>query len=399
MRPRPCRFDELPHEGAYAGRGSGRERSGVTLAGGKRMSEISAIRLYRADLPLAARLEHASASEPVLEEVFLRLSTASGVEGFAEVRGNGVYATGADVATVLGEVADDLGPRLRGVGLAEASSLIGGARTSSLARALADGAVLDATAREAGQPLWQLLGGRRIAAVPTHFQVGFCTVEQGAERARAAARMGFRRVKVRVGRPAPEDDIALVRACRYALGEDVAIALDANGAWDVEIALRTLRAVEPQEIAWIEQPTPPADIDALRAVRRSVAVPVIADEAVRTAGDLSRLCAAGAVDGVHLKLEKAGTVAALRALADQARTAGLMVLVGQMDQGRLGSSLTVHIAAAVEAQAYELWGFQNVVRDVTAGLEMRDGCIPLPVGPGTGVEVDARELTLVREIA
>jgi L-Ala-D/L-Glu epimerase len=362
------------------------------------MTRISAVRLYRADLPLATRLEHASASEPVLEEVFLQVCTVSGIDGLAEIRGNGSYATGADTGTVLREIADEVAPAILGTGLTEATCRITAAGTTPLTRALADSAVLDATAREAGWPLWQLLGGRRVESIPTHAQIGFCSLAEAIGRARLAAEQGFGRIKIRVGRPKPEDDILVVRGVRDAVGGEIDLALDANGGWDVRAAVEIILALEAQGIAWMEQPTPPGDDDALRSVRGSVDVPVIADEAIKSVVDLRRLSAAGAIDGVHLKLEKAGTAAALAALAAEAREAGLLVFIGQMDQGRLGSSVTCHLAASIEANAYELWGFQNVTRDVASGLDMHQGRIPLPSGAGTGVQVDMSGLTLVREI-
>jgi L-Ala-D/L-Glu epimerase len=363
------------------------------------MSKITAVQVYRVDLPLSARLEHASASEAVLEEVFLRVSTASGATGLAEVRGNGSYATGTDTATIVREVAGEAGCAMLGVELAGASSRVAEVCATPLVRALVDSAVLDAMARESGRPLWQVLGGRQVEAISTHAQIGFCTPDQAVKRASGAARDGFGRIKIRVGRPRPEDDVAVVRAVRDALGEEIRIVLDANGAWDVRAASRTMETLEPCGIAWIEQPTFPGDDDALRSVRQAINVPVVADEAVRTAEDVVRLCEVEAIDGVHLKLEKAGTVSALLAMAAQTRDAGLLVLIGQMDQGRLGSSVTTHLAASTQADAYELWGFQHVSRDVTTGLDVRHGCVALPTSPGTGVAVDLRELTLVREIA
>lgn len=363
------------------------------------MSKITAMQVYRVDLPLSVRLEHASASKAVLEEVFLRVTTTSGATGLAEVRGNGEYATGTDAAAVVREIAGEAGPALLGVELAEASCRVAELGAALLVRALVDSAVLDAIARESDKSLWQVLGGRQVEAIPTHAQIGFCAPDQAVQRASAAARDGFGRIKIRVGRPTPADDVAVVRAVRDALGEHIEIALDANGAWDVRAASRVMEALAPCRIAWIEQPTSPGDDAALRSVRHAIDVPVVADEAARTAEDVVRLCEVGAVDGVHLKLEKAGTVAALLAMAAQARDAGLVVLIGQMDQGRLGSSITTHIAASTQADAYELWGFQHVTRDVTTGLDVRHGRVALPTGPGTGVTVDLRELTLVREIA
>jgi L-Ala-D/L-Glu epimerase len=362
------------------------------------VSRISAIQVYRADLPLLRRLEHASASEPLLEEVFLRLLTTAGGWGLAEIRGNGAYATGTDTATLVREISHRVGTALIGVELAEASDRVGEICDVPLARALADAAVLDATARETGVPMWRILGGQDVGAIPTHAQIGFCGLAQTVAYAHSAAEAGFRRIKIRVGRPDAEEDVAIVRAARDAIGDNVALALDANGAWEPETAERVLRQLEPSAIVWVEQPTAVGDDAALHRVRQASGIPVVADEAVRNDGDIERLSEAGAIDGVHLKLEKAGTAGRLTTMARRARAAGLLVCIGQMDQGRLGSSVTAHLAASIDADAYELWGFQNIAKDVAEGLDVRDGRMIMPSGPGTGVSVRLDVLTLISEV-
>ncbi|WP_166434070.1 mandelate racemase/muconate lactonizing enzyme family protein [Roseovarius spongiae] len=355
------------------------------------------MRVWRADLALGIGLEHASASESALEEVFLGIETADGITALAEVRGNGAYATGADTATILRQTQEIVAPALLNCALDEASQRLGSLPVAPLVSALADSALHDARGRATGQPIWRLLEGRGAASIPVHAQIGFCTAKEAVIRARAAARAGFRRLKLRVGRPSPEADIAVIYAIREAVGERMAIAIDCNGGWDVETAGRVLRAIEPCAVAWAEQPTPAGDDDALRHVRAATVIPIIGDEAIRSGRDIDRLARAGAIDGVHLKLEKAGTVAALIGLVERARAAGLTVFLGQMDQGRLGSSMTTHLAAGIEADAYELWGFQNVTADVATGLDIRDGAMIVPQGAGNGMEVDMTKLELVGE--
>ncbi|WP_137389969.1 mandelate racemase/muconate lactonizing enzyme family protein [Rhodoligotrophos defluvii] len=363
------------------------------------MSNISAVRLYRADLPLRVGLKHASASEAALEEVFLRVETSTGEFGMAEVRGNGAYATGAGTATVLRETEEAVVGALLGCRLADAPQRIAALSCKPLVKALADSAVHDALAREAGQPLCQFLGASPPDAIATHAQIGFCALDDAVSRAQAAVEQGFRRLKVRVGRPSAEADIDILRALRETVGKEVALAIDANGGWDAEKAIFVLRAIGASDIAWAEQPTPSGDDEALRRVLESTDIPIIGDESIRTAADIERLSRLEAIDGVHLKLEKAGTIANLMHLTHRAREAGLKVCIGQMDQGRLGSSITAHLAASIDAQAYELWGFQHVIADVATGLDIRNGSMMVPSGPGTGVTVDMDRLTLVREFA
>ena len=358
------------------------------------MSRISAIRTWRADLPLGVELEHASASEAMLREVFLGIETSAGGSGIGEVRGNGAYATGVDVETVLRETHDVAVPALLGCELGEASQRIDALPVKPLVKALADSAVYDARAREAGRPIRELLGGRPDP-IPVHAQIGFCGIDEAVTRVERSMHQGFRRIKLRLGRPSAEIDIALVRAIRRAVGDEIALAVDANGGWDRDRASLVLRAIEPCGIAWAEQPTPAGDDAALHSARKATGIPIVGDEAIRTGDDIDRLSRRGAIDGVHLKLEKAGTVASLMLLAQRARDAGLSVFIGQMDQGRLGSSMTTHLAASIDAEAYELWGFQHVTSDIAAGLDVRNGCMIVPAGPGNGVVVDTTRLNLI----
>lgn len=361
------------------------------------MSRIARIRIWRADLSLAMGLKHASASEAHLKEVFLEIETSTGGVGMAEVRGNGSYATGVDIKTLLGETQGAMVQSLLDCPLDEASQQVESLRVSPLAKALADSAIHDACGREAVRPIWQILGGRGNSPVPVHAQIGFCTTDQAVLQANAAARAGFSRLKVRLGRSSPGADIAIIRAIREAVGEGLAIAVDANGGWDADTATAVLRGIERCVIAWAEQPTKVGDDEALRSVRGATSIPIVGDEAIRTSDDIERLSRYGAIDGVHLKLEKAGTVAALQKLAQQARRVGLHVFLGQMDQGRLGCSMTTHLAASIEADAYELWGFQNVTADVTVGLELCGGAMLVPDGPGNGMTVDKTRLKMIGE--
>ena len=85
--------------------------------------------------------------------------------------------------------------------------------------------------------------------------------------AAAAARAGFTCVKVKVG---VGDDAGRVAAVRAAVGPEVELRLDANGAWDVDEAVRSIEALAPAGLELVEEPV--HGIEALRAVRDRVAV-------------------------------------------------------------------------------------------------------------------------------
>ncbi|MFE3142925.1 mandelate racemase/muconate lactonizing enzyme family protein [Streptomyces scopuliridis] len=363
-------------------------------------------------LPLRRRLKHTTADTGELVQVVLRLVLTGGQAGWAETRGNGAYATHHTTESIVAALAalpaasdpawDDPA--------ALAASL---ARRCPPAAMLLDVAYRDATARARGVPLAVALraeygGGAPAAdvpddtgALPTHAAIPFGTPKEAAELTASAAASGFRRVKIRVGGD-PVLDSARIAAARTAADRvsgpgAVVLAADANGGWDPDTALAATPWLARYGVAWLEQPTAPGDLAAMARVRAESPVPVWADEDVRDAADVHEVADLGAADGVHLKLEKAGTVTALTEAVGAARRRGLEVGLGQMDCGRLGCATTAHLAAGLGLAVAELWGCANVDRDLAAGLELRDGAVLLPNAPGLGVEVllDPERLTPV----
>jgi L-alanine-DL-glutamate epimerase-like enolase superfamily enzyme len=334
-----------------------------------------------------------------LEEVVVEITDDQGHQGYSEARGNGAYATGAATDGIVRTVVD-LGRRLLGRPLGGAVDGILGGDDGALPLAclLIDGASNDAAARAAGLPLYAHLGAAEPRPMPTHAQIGFAPIEKVKQRAADAHAMGFSRIKLRVGDPTPNADLDRIVAVRDVVGRDVAIAVDANGGWDLDAATAVLTSSRIPDLAWIEQPLPQRDLLGSSKLRERVEFPVVADESVRSVADMRELASAGAADGVHIKLEKAGTIRRLQVMAAAAIELGLDVYVGQMDQGRLGSALTAHVAATIEAHAFELWGFQNVESDFASGIEPIGGAI-LPRGPGLGVDLDPSALALVKELS
>lgn len=361
----------------------------AALRAAGRLERIAA---YRVRLPLDVPLAHSAVETAALEEVFVVLEGEGGHRGFAEVRGNGAYATGCDADGILAglsEVASGLLGRPLGEAAERATS------APSMVRLVLEGAALDAVGRAAGLPAWRLLGATGAGPMETHAGLPFLDPDATGALAAGLAARGFRRFKLRVGGGRLEGDVERALAVRHAV-PDAELAVDANGAWETEQALEALALLAPAGLSWMEQPTAPGDLDALRAVTQVADIPVVADEGIVGEEDVAALVSARAATGVHLKLEKAGSIAAVAGAAAAARAAGLFVELGQMDQGRTGCALTAAAAAAVPADAYELAGFLHLAHDVATGLEVFAGAVTLGSAPGLGVEVqlppDALEL-------
>lgn len=158
------------------------------------------------------------------------------------------------------------------------------------------------------------------------------------------AASGCSTAKVKVG---TADDVARVEAVRDALGPRGRLRVDANAAWDVDEAERTIRALARFDLEYVEQPV--ADLADMARLRRRVDVPLAADESVRTAEDPLHIVDIGAADVIVVKVQPLGGVK--RALA-VAEAAGLDVVVSSALETSVGIAAGAALAAALPELPY-----------------------------------------------
>ena len=122
-----------------------------------------------------------------------------------------------------------------------------------------------------------------------------------AAEALAWAEEGFSSFKLKLG---AGDDLAQVRAVRAAVGPEARIRVDANGAWDVETAKRTLGELEELDLELAEQPV--ASSEEAVEVGEATSIPIAADESVASRQEAERAVAMGAWSLTGVKLSKVG---------------------------------------------------------------------------------------------
>jgi O-succinylbenzoate synthase len=200
---------------------------------------------------------------------------------------------------------------------------------------------------------------------------------------------GCRTAKVKVAERGQSlaDDVARVEAVRDALGSGGAIRVDANGAWDVGQARRALRELGAFGLEYAEQPC--ATLAEMAELRRTVDVPLAADESIRRAEDPLTVRATGSCDIVVLKAQPLGGVRAALAVAE---ACGLPVVVSSAVETSVGLAAGVAFAAALPELRYAcgLATMSLLGGDVT-GAQLAEQAGVLPVArPG----VDAARLAV-----
>jgi L-alanine-DL-glutamate epimerase-like enolase superfamily enzyme len=209
------------------------------------------------------------------------------------------------------------------------------------ALAAVDLALWDAAGRRAGRPVSELLTDAPLQHVPVNATIGATDRVGAAQAAAAAVDDGFECVKVKVG---TGDDAARVASVRRAVGDGVAIRLDANGAWSVDEAVAAIDVLARSGLELVEEPV--SGIAALRAVRERVPVRIAMDETVAEHGAV----ASAAADAVCLKISRAGGISALLAQATLVRATGAEVYLASTIDGPLGIAAAAHCAAALRVE-------------------------------------------------
>ncbi|HTB70253.1 MAG TPA: mandelate racemase/muconate lactonizing enzyme family protein [Solirubrobacteraceae bacterium] len=255
-------------------------------------------------------------------------------------------------------------------------------RVDDLPAALAavDLALWDRAGRLRGLPLAALITDNPAPEVPVNATLTALDRAGVAEQAAAAAAAGFECVKLKVG---VGDDAGRVAAARAAARPEVALRLDANGAWDVEQAVRTIDVLAPAGLELVEEPV--HGLQRVREVRERVAVRVAIDETAAEHGALG----AGVADAVCLKISRCGGISGLIAAATLVRASGAEPYVASTYDGPLGIAAGVHAAAALASRgAVPHCGLATLglFEGVDDPLPVRGGEIAVPLGAGLGVE-------------
>jgi o-succinylbenzoate synthase len=251
-----------------------------------------------------------------------------------------------------------------------------------------DEAFVDLQARRAGVSVARLLGdGQAAASVAVNALLSEDDPLHAAEEAGRAAASGFRCLKLKVGGRV-RVDLERVAAVRRAVGDDLAIRVDANGAWPFEQALQAALGFEALGVELFEQPVAAGAIEDLANLRGRTRVAIAADESVTDLAGARRILEAGAADVLVLKPMRLGGLLPAAAIAQAARAAGAEVVVTSTLEGAIGRAGALHLASALGSTrlAHGLATGAQLAEDLASGLEPKDGRILLPEAPGLGIE-------------
>ncbi len=293
------------------------------------------------------------------------------------------------IAKILEEVArvvegERLAPAELWSKLAERFALIGVQGIVRMAMAGFDVAAWDALAIAAGWPLATLIGSKpkRIPAYNS-CGLGLMAPQRVADEAEKLLAGGFRAVKLRLGYPTLEDDLAALHAVKKRLGSEIAVMVDYNQALSLAQALERGRALDQEGIYWLEEPIRHDDYAGNATLARELKTPIQIGENFSESAAMAVALAAGAADYVMPDLERVGGVTGwLRAaaLAATHRVEMSSHLFPEVSAHLLAATPTAHFLEYVD------WADKILAEP----LEIVDGFAVVPQRPGNGLIWDAK---------
>jgi mandelate racemase len=299
------------------------------------------------------------------------------------------------IAAVLGEVernakGERIAPGDLWGKLARRFKLIGVQGIVRMAMAGFDVACWDALALAAGKPLVALLGGvpRSIPAYNSN-GLGLMAPEAAADEAEKLLAKGFCAVKLRLGYPTLEADLAAVRAVRRRLPEAIALMVDFNQALSLEEALKRGRAMDGEGLAWIEEPIRHDDYRGCAELARELATPVQIGENFSLPEQMAEALAADACDCVMPDLERIGGVTGWQRAASLAAERSIPMsshLFPEASAHLLAVTPTCHFLEYVD------WAEAILAEP----LQIVRGEAMIPDRPGTGVTWDEKAVKRYR---
>ncbi|GAA0543198.1 dipeptide epimerase [Chitinophaga japonensis] len=235
-----------------------------------------------------------------------------------------------------------------------------------------DLAAHDLYAKQQGKKLYEVWGLDISHNPLTDYTIGIDTIPNMV---RKLQEFPWPIYKIKLGTP---DDIAIIRELRS--HTDATFRVDANCAWGVEETLRNAAAFRGLGVEFIEQPMPAADWEGMKRVYEQAALPIIADESCIVEADVARCH--GHFHGINIKLTKCGGITPARRMIAQAKSLGMKVMTGSMNESTVGTSAVAHLLPYLDY--VDMDGPLLLAEDTADGVKIKDGRIIYADRPGTG---------------
>lgn len=262
-------------------------------------------------------------------------------------------------------------------------------------------ALWDILGKSLNVPVYQLLGGKyhdKVRIYVNGWFAGAKEPEEFAEKAKLAVQRGvtamkwdpFGKAYLQISNADLDKALRNIAAVREAVGNQVDLLIEGHGRFDVATGIKISKELEQFKPMFFEEPTPPDNLDALKAVRDKSLVAISAGERLYSRWDYRKLFDIRAADYIQPDISHAGGISELKKIAAEAESR-YIPFAPHNPSGPVANAATLQLAAACPNFCILEIMYSDVVwrSDVTdEALIYKDGYIQIPNKPGLGIEID-----------
>lgn len=262
-------------------------------------------------------------------------------------------------------------------------------------------ALWDILGKSLNTPVYQLLGGKYHEKVRIYVNGWFAGAkepEEFAEKAKIAVQKGITAMKwdpfgksyLQISNADLDKALRNIAAVREAVGNSVDLLIEGHGRFDVPTGIKIAKELEQFKPMFFEEPTPPDNLDALKAVRDKSPVAISAGERLYSRWDYRKLFDMRAADYIQPDISHAGGISELKKIAAEAETR-YIPFAPHNPSGPVANAATLQLAASCPNFCILEIMYQDVDwrKDVTnENLQYADGYMTIPDAPGLGIEID-----------
>lgn len=267
-----------------------------------------------------------------------------------------------------------------------------------------DMALWDILGKSLNVPVWQLLGGKANDKVRIYVNGWFAGArepEEFAEKAENALKRGVTAMKwdpfgksyLQISNSDLDKTLRCVAAVREAVGDKVDLLIEGHGRFDVPTAIKIAKELEPFKPMFFEEPIPPDNIEALKAVRDKSPIAIATGERLYSQREYQKLFELRAADYIQPDISLAGGITELKKIAGQADS-NYIPFAPHNPSGAIANAATLQLAAAcpnfhiLEIMYSDVEWRKDVVFE---SVEYEDGYIKIPDRPGLGIDINEEE--------
>ena len=329
------------------------------------------------------------------ENVIVRITTDTGIVGYGEAAfmlGHSVY--GETPATVRAVLKEKLIPCILGRDPLKITALWEAIHKTVPANMRTKNSIIVACYDIAGKalntPVYNLLGGKYRDGIPLSWSLPIEDYDMIINEAKSVIDRGWRILKIKGGRMDPLDDVEALRRVRKAVGPDIHIRVDANQAYDVHTAIKVINGMSEWGLEYMEQPCAMWDLDGHAYIRKATNFPIMLDESLKQYS-VREIIERSAADYLSIYVYDPGGILNARKISVVAEEFHMKGYIGGALESVIGTSAGLHIAASSPSISLgcEMTGQYMLEKDIgVKPLEMKNGCLMVPDGPGLGIELD-----------